>query len=513
MKDLRVWLIAATLVTLGCALFIYKWQYLQFPLHPEQRSALWMVEARVALTPKSGVPVQVQMQLPGPFSSYALLSEDFVSRKFGLTTETYDDFRQANWAIRRANDEQVLYYRAVLHEQPTAKGADSSSRPPFPEVPEYEEPYRSAVMTLLDEVRSRSADITTFTSELLVRMNEPNGDENVNILRRGHDDRADWVRQLVRVLAGARIPARPVSGLKLSEGLTTAELECYLQVFNGRRWVIFDPYTGRPGLPDNFLVWHVGEEPIIRTRGISDAEVKFSVAKTYREMIAVAQQEALITNPGLARFSLLSLPVQTQNIYRILLTVPIGALLVVFLRNLIGIKTFGTFMPILIALAFRETQLLWGLVMFVLLVGVGLAIRFYLEQLKLLLVPRLSAVLIIVVLLMAAFSILSHRLGLERGLSVALFPMVIMAMTIERMSIVWEEHGPNEAIRQGAGSLMVAVAGYLVMTNVYVAHLVFVFPELLLLILGITLVMGRYTGYRLTELRRFRALVKEDGTD
>jgi hypothetical protein len=32
-----------------------------------------------------------------------------------------------------------------------------------------------------------------------------------------------------------------------------------------------------------------------------------------------------------------------------------------------------------------------------------------------------------------------------------------------------------------------------------------VFPELLLIVLAVTLLLGRYTGYRLTELWRFRA--------
>lgn len=71
------------------------------------------------------------------------------------------------------------------------------------------------------------------------------------------------------------------------------------------------------------------------------------------------------------------------------------------MRNIIGIRTFGTFMPILIALAFRETELFWGLILFSLIVGLGLLLRAYVEQLKLLLVPRLAAVLTMVVLLMA----------------------------------------------------------------------------------------------------------------
>ncbi|MEZ5504601.1 MAG: 7TM domain-containing protein [Gammaproteobacteria bacterium] len=92
---------------------------------------------------------------------------------------------------------------------------------------------------------------------------------------------------------------------------------------------------------------------------------------------------------------------------------------------------------------------MWGVIMFTTLVSVGLILRSFLENLHLLLVPRLAAVLTIVIMLIAAFSIISVRLDMERGLSVALFPVVILAMTIERMSIVLEETGSKEAFKTG----------------------------------------------------------------
>jgi hypothetical protein len=45
-----------------------------------------------------------------------------------------------------------------------------------------------------------------------------------------------------------------------------------------------------------------------------------------------------------------------------------------------------------------------------------------------------------------------------------------------------------------------------------VAHLIFVFPELLLLVVAAALLAGRYTGYRLLELRRFKALRASNNT-
>jgi hypothetical protein len=49
----------------------------------------------------------------------------------------------------------------------------------------------------------------------------------------------------------------------------------------------------------------------------------------------------------------------------------------------------------------------------------------------------------------------------------------------------------------------------MVMTWDRLEFLMFVYPELLLVLLGATLLIGRYSGYRLTELFRFRALAAD----
>ena len=82
-------------------------------------------------------------------------------------------------------------------------------------------------------------------------------------------------------------------------------------------------------------------------------------------------------------------------------------------------------------------------------------------------------------------------------------------MTIERMNVIWEERGANEALKQGAGTLLVAIAAYWLMNIEFIRHLFFIFPELLLVVLAVTLLLGRYTGYRLTELIRFREFTKD----
>jgi hypothetical protein len=320
---------------------------------------------------------------------------------------------------------------------------------------------------------------------------------------------ADFVETMTTILAAARIPARMIRGIVLQDQQRRVEPLPWLEIHDGDRWRYFNPNTGDEGLPDRYLIWWRGNDPLARVEGGSNVEVNFAVQKNYLDAMTIAEQRAELEQSALVDFSLFSLPIHIQAVYSIVLMIPIGALVMVIMRNVIGIDAFGTFMPVLIALSFRETQLLWGTLLFTLLVALGLSIRFLLERLRLLLVPRLGAVLIVVVILMLFISILSHKLGMETGLSVALFPMVIIAMTIERMSIVWEERGAMDAVRAGLGSLAVAIIAYLVMDISSLEHLIFAFPELLLVILAVVLLLGRYTGYRLTEIARFRAVKSE----
>ena len=57
-----------------------------------------------------------------------------------------------------------------------------------------------------------------------------------------------------------------------------------------------------------------------------------------------------------------------------------------------------------------------------------------------------------------------------------------------------------------AAACIVAMAAYIFMGLPWLEHLIFTFPELLLVVLALVLLAGRYTGYRLLELSRFKAL-------
>jgi hypothetical protein len=272
------------------------------------------------------------------------------------------------------------------------------------------------------------------------------------------------------------------------------------------RWHPIDPATQNLFFRTPHLPWWTGTDGLYTLEGAHSLETKLSVKKNTDNALTRAIWKNGKMADFLLRFSFFNLPISTQLVFQVLLMIPVGGLMIAFLRQMIGVKTFGTFMPVLVALAFRETGIFTGVVAFVMIVALGLLIRSWFHKLHLLMVPRLAAVLTIVVLIMSWMALLAQNLGITLGLSLSLFPIVILTMTIERMSTMWEESGPKEAVQVGIGSLACAVLGCIVMTNATLMHLVFTFPELLLIVLALNILLGGYNGYKLSEYRRFRKL-------
>ena len=107
-------------------------------------------------------------------------------------------------------------------------------------------------------------------------------------------------------------------------------------------------------------------------------------------------------------------------------------------------------------------------------------------------------------------AIVGYRWKLPIASSALFFPIIITAWIIERASITWEEEGVANASREIFYSVLVAIITYFVIVNEYIRHIMFAFDELNLVILFVVMLLGTYTGYRLTELTRFASLAKKD---
>ena len=503
--NLHLKILIATLVALGVLITGYQIYVLDIPVTEDETDDIWSLDAKVEFRAAPGTPIKAQFFIPPLDQDYVSLNESFISNNYGVSINNQKGNRRVTWSSRRASGTQTLYYRLVLTKRYSEEQAKAAP-PPTPQPVQLEGPEQVAADALINPIRQHSADIETFISETIRRVNDIT-DDNVKLLLAGGTSAMDKARVIDLLLSNARIPLELVHTIRL-ENTEAQTPELWLRSYNGERWLYFHPETGQQGIPDNRLVWWTGSDPLLALEGGRQANVTLTVSNSEMNALRLAKLTTQNSASALLEYSLYGLPLQSQRGYQVMIMIPVGVLVILILRNLIGMQTLGTFTPVLIALAFRETELGWGIALFTLITALGLSLRSYLEHLKLQMLPRLSVVLTFVVLVIAAISLFSHKLGLEKALAVSLFPMVILTMTIERLSITWEERGGAQSLKAALGTLIAATLAHLLMTIPELTYFVFTFPAVLLILVAFMLAMGRYRGYRLTELMRFKALIK-----
>ena len=183
----------------------------------------------------------------------------------------------------------------------------------------------------------------------------------------------------------------------------------------------------------------------------------------------------------------------------LLMVLPIGSFLVVLARSFIGMRAFGLFTPMLIALAFLQIGPIYGPIVMMAAVTAGMIVAPSLLKLRMTRVGFLGVLISLVVFVLAAL-----QLALDTALQVDAMPVVVTALIVERWWRQWEKDGYFEAARVAANTMVLALAIQFMMVSQIALTLIEVSPLLLPGICAVAItILGRYRGLRLTEIPRF----------
>ncbi len=355
-------------------------------------------------------------------------------------------------------------------------------------------------------ILERLGAIHTRTSSLAARPFKGTTDA-LTALRLGEASCNGKSRLFVALARQAGIPARLVGGLVMKTGTTRTThqwVECYV----GGHWVPFDPTNGYfARLPGHYLELYTGDEVLFtHTRDIN-FEYQFWVST---ELVPSSVTKGVFGSLNVwGVFERSGLPF---SLLRTLLTLPVGALVVVLCRNVVGVPTWGTFLPALLAAAMAETGLFWGLLSWVAVIAVAGLLRSSLQDLNLLHAPLLAILLAFVAVTLMGVAVIADFIGNAQLSRATIFPIAVTAISAERFYMSISDDGMPGALKRLAGTAAVILACYLVMNSLAVQMLLVAFPEVLLVVVALELYLGRWVGIRLSEYFRFRGLlIKEAG--
>lgn len=488
----------------------YKIKYFGFSINPNENVDVWLVEAKVSYT-ATGDPVKITLTAP---NNKMILGDLANAEGYEIDERPLKNKKKIQFAKNDnvAGRQEKLYYKVLLLENKNIKYDFSDSKPNFDniEVPYFSESQKESAKSLLNLAKSMDGNFD-FVSNLIMILNQKPAVAEVNTfipLKTNQKKIFDIAKSL---LALENIPVRMIRGVKLVEGKSFQKPDLLLEAYVNGKWNVYNLDNGVPGIPDDFLVFQHGGDSLLDIEGGKNSKVLFSVLKNKYNALFLSKYKAELNSTEESfKYSMYNLPIREQNMFKFITVFPLAILAIVVLRNIVGIKTLGTFTPMLIAMSFIETGLLYGLISFIFLISIGLLIRRLFSKLNLLLVPRISAVVILVIFIMQILTVVSYNMGLRIGLSLIFFPLIITAWIIERSSILMEESGEKEVIKQNITTLIVAAFTYWVISSEQIRYIMYVFNELNICILFLVMLIGTYTGYRLTELIRFKPLAKSN---
>lgn len=198
------------------------------------------------------------------------------------------------------------------------------------------------------------------------------------------------------------------------------------------------------------------------------------------------------------------------NIVVLVLLFPVIATFIAFSRHVIGLKGFGIYSPAVLSVAFLSTGIVPGIIFFVIVLVAALVTRSLVKRLKLQYLPRTAMLFLGVSLVTLLTLIAASFIQLSMLVSITIFPLLIIILLTENFMETQLASSMSEAVQLTVETLITALVCSLLIGFQPVQKWVLLQPEMVLIGLAfINLLIGKYTGLRLLEWWRFRAIIEK----
>ena len=210
-----------------------------------------------------------------------------------------------------------------------------------------------------------------------------------------------------------------------------------------------------------------------------------------------------------------------DNTIALLLLLPVIATVVAFMRQVVGVTTFGIYTPSIMTLSFIVIGLYAGLLTLAIAITIGILSRPLLRKVRMLFIPKMAIVITLVSLSLLILLIASIYLNLfdAHFLSIAIFPMVILSTLVEKFVSSKGEKSFASATTIMIETVIVAIIAYFIaggeidfgiftIKMEFIKNLMLNHPEMVFAFILANIALGKWSGLRVLERVRFREVLR-----
>jgi hypothetical protein len=193
------------------------------------------------------------------------------------------------------------------------------------------------------------------------------------------------------------------------------------------------------------------------------------------------------------------------NTIILILLLPLLATIMVFIRHIVGLPSLELFVPIAFSITLVSTGLFAGAILLTTIILASTFGRIILKRVRIMQLPKMALSIFVVAIFVFWALTVSASLRVLTVTQLSIFPILILILLGEKIVSLQLSRSTRETIQITIVTVGMGVMGFAILSFASLRSLILLYPEIILLLIPIDVVMGRYFGLRLTEIFRFRS--------
>jgi len=198
------------------------------------------------------------------------------------------------------------------------------------------------------------------------------------------------------------------------------------------------------------------------------------------------------------------------NTVVLILLLPILGTMIVFFRHVIGLPGLGLLVPIALSITWVATGITAGMLLLATIILASIVGRFILSPLRIMHLPKLVLSILIVSIMVFASLTISAAAGILAVRQLSIFPVLLLILLSEEIMKLQLRRSLRSTLFITLITFGLGLLGVGILSSQWLRNLFLLYPEFILFLIPLNLIIGRYFGLRVSEYFRFSFLLEQE---
>ncbi len=192
----------------------------------------------------------------------------------------------------------------------------------------------------------------------------------------------------------------------------------------------------------------------------------------------------------------------------LILLLPMLATIIAFIRHVIGLPSIGMLVPVALSITLLSTGITAGLILLATIIFSSTIARILLKKVRIMQLPKMAFSMFIVSIFLFLTLTVSAMAGILVVKQLSIFPVLLLILLSEQIISVQQERSAQEMIIISMVTFAIGILGFLLLSSTHLRNTILLYPEFILVLIPLNIIVGRYFGLRLMEYFRFSSIIR-----